>query len=578
MNINSQDIQDFYNSVDNPFDIPVTENGLWEYPNQEVIVPTNGSITMKGVDYPVIGKSLETGEEKIMMPDKEYFFHNTENVHEIPQFQKGGLIYYPEIDKEIPQEAKNNFLNALNFENEYISTPKFKERVEKAGGNFKESYKNLKENLRNLKFKTDNKNTSEHYPAFYNLFRNSIDVNPKYSDNYRKRILTHEIGHLFDDDESMNFINDRNFLVPTDNPALRKKIENGDNYLDGFTGHEQNYNEMIADIHSARQELYDYGKKNHPKNVYDGRYSNFTNDAYNDLLKISQKDPDSSARYLLDKVGSYDLEKLRKNIKSKKPVDKKALDKAEKEFKETQKKYIFDLMNKVVNNDNTFKEDEDLFYAQKGGSIDNENVKNFYNDMLNAPWYKERLNENGYMDSDNVISKRLKNINRIDFSVNNSVNTGYSQYKNLPSFLSNPNVTLNTNESDYLNTPYNDSISHEYGHGETKGYDLSAFEKSLIEDSYIGNDNDKQVNYLKSPYETKSDINAIRYHLYNMGKYNPKTGEYDTDSKLFEPSLLNNDLENTIIKRMKDAYGNDNLKKLMNTVADTNSKDKGYNA
>ena len=233
------------------------------------------------------------------------------------------------------------------------------------------------------------------------------------------------------------------------------------------------------------------------------------------------------------------------------------------------------ILNTIARNENY---NDNLFYAQKGGTVDKENVKNFYDDMLNAPWYKERLNNNGYMDSDNVISKRLKNINRIDFSVNNSVNTGYSQYKNLPSFLSNPNVTLNTNESDYLNTPYNDSISHEYGHGETKGYDLSAFEKSLIEDSYISDSDDEQVNYLKSPYETKSDINAIRYHLYNMGKYNPKTGEYDTDSKLFEPSLLDKDLENTIIKRMKEAYGNDNLKKLMNTVADNNLKDKGYNA
>ena len=231
------------------------------------------------------------------------------------------------------------------------------------------------------------------------------------------------------------------------------------------------------------------------------------------------------------------------------------------------------VLKNTVSDDN-----DDLFYAQKGGSIDNENVKNFYNDMLNAPWYKERLNENGYMDSDVVISKRLKNINRIDFSVNNSVNTGYSQYKNLPQFLSNPHITLNTNESDFLNTPYNDSISHEYGHGETKGSDLSEFEKSLIEDSYISNSNDEQVNYLKSPYETKSDINAIRYHLYNMGKYNPKTGEYDTESKLFEPSLLDNELENTIIKRMKEAYGKDNLKMLMNTVADNHSNNIGYNA
>ena len=62
-----------------------------------------------------------------------------------------------------------------------------------------------------------------------------------------------------------------------------------------------------------------------------------------------------------------------------------------------------------------------------------------------------------------------------------------------------------------------------------------------------------------------------------MGKYNPKTGEYDTDSKLFEPSLIDNELENTIIKRMKEAYGKDNLKMLMNTVAyNSNTENNNY--
>lgn len=64
--------------------IPVSQKGLWEYPNQKVVVPTEGSITMSQINYPVLGKSLETGEQKIMLPNLEYYFNNTKNVLEIP--------------------------------------------------------------------------------------------------------------------------------------------------------------------------------------------------------------------------------------------------------------------------------------------------------------------------------------------------------------------------------------------------------------------------------------------------------------------------------------------------------------
>lgn len=64
--------------------IPISPNGVYDYPNQEVIVPTNGSITMKNVDTPLMGISLETGEKQMMMPNLEYFFNNTRNVLEIP--------------------------------------------------------------------------------------------------------------------------------------------------------------------------------------------------------------------------------------------------------------------------------------------------------------------------------------------------------------------------------------------------------------------------------------------------------------------------------------------------------------
>src|SRR5690606_37243958 len=65
--------------------IPSSSLGQYQYPNQVVNVPTpNGSITMQGVNYPVLGISQETGERQVMFPNKEYFFKNTQNVVEVP--------------------------------------------------------------------------------------------------------------------------------------------------------------------------------------------------------------------------------------------------------------------------------------------------------------------------------------------------------------------------------------------------------------------------------------------------------------------------------------------------------------
>ena len=74
--------------------IPVSSQGVYDYPNQEVLVPTqDGRITMKNIDYPILGISQETGQRQMMFPNKEYFFSDTKNVHEVPQqFQQGGTV------------------------------------------------------------------------------------------------------------------------------------------------------------------------------------------------------------------------------------------------------------------------------------------------------------------------------------------------------------------------------------------------------------------------------------------------------------------------------------------------------
>lgn len=95
--------------------IPVSENGVYEYPMQEVIVPTqDGRITMSEVDYPIVGISMETGEQQFMMPEGEYSFDNTKNVFEVPQFQNAGTFKLRDeildrrvVKETIPDFAKN---------------------------------------------------------------------------------------------------------------------------------------------------------------------------------------------------------------------------------------------------------------------------------------------------------------------------------------------------------------------------------------------------------------------------------------------------------------------------------------
>lgn len=68
--------------------IKVSSDGLYQYPKQDVLVPTtDGRITMKNISYPVKGISQETGEEILMQPGGEYQFKNTKNVLEIPQIK-----------------------------------------------------------------------------------------------------------------------------------------------------------------------------------------------------------------------------------------------------------------------------------------------------------------------------------------------------------------------------------------------------------------------------------------------------------------------------------------------------------
>ena len=225
--------------------------------------------------------------------------------------------------------------------------------------------------------------------SYYRPDTNEVAISAKPLPSILKKsdVFSHEIGHSFPNENLKKFIDDRNILVPTD-PIERKKMEEklkDQNYYNG-DGHEQEDREMAADVHSARYELYKYGIDNKSKNIYDGRYSNFTNSAYNDMLKIAKSNPFSASARLLNKVGSRKFEKEWDKVTSEvKTINSDAeqewydetLNKIDEKAKKLNKQYIFEIMNRIVQNNNL----NNIKYAQEGGNLNN--IRNILNNMYN---------------------------------------------------------------------------------------------------------------------------------------------------------------------------------------------------
>lgn len=71
-------------------------NGQWNNPGSITRI-SSPNITMRGVNFPVLGISEQTGEKKLMLPNQNYFFENTESVIEYPQITKAEKAFLKEI-------------------------------------------------------------------------------------------------------------------------------------------------------------------------------------------------------------------------------------------------------------------------------------------------------------------------------------------------------------------------------------------------------------------------------------------------------------------------------------------------
>ena len=112
--------------------IPVSMDGLNEYPKQPVVVPSN-NITMKGIPYDVLA-TPNNDAPVVMKPGQNYKFPNSTEVLEQPILQDGGNFVevkpkytgtsvLPEVWDANPDDVKSFLLS-------YINSPKYRERLE----------------------------------------------------------------------------------------------------------------------------------------------------------------------------------------------------------------------------------------------------------------------------------------------------------------------------------------------------------------------------------------------------------------------------------------------------------------
>ena len=83
--------------------------GQWAYPGEVTIIPSS-KITMKGVNYPVLGVD-DLGNQQMMMPGGEYDFPG-QYVTEYPQMQFGGMSKR-KVDKILNKNKDLNFVQRM---------------------------------------------------------------------------------------------------------------------------------------------------------------------------------------------------------------------------------------------------------------------------------------------------------------------------------------------------------------------------------------------------------------------------------------------------------------------------------
>lgn len=224
---------------------------------------------------------------------------------------------------------------------------------------------------------------------------------------------------------------------------------------------------------------------------------------------------------------------------------------------------------------------------EDGGKL---SPKQFTLDYIQSPKYKERLTSSGYSPEDEIKNR---------LSIPQGINT-YRQYgapteqeklqfnaegraytSGGSSYLPKRNaIVVDEQQAEKYNINPNYIEAHELGHAELGSRGNINEETGIRESRLNPYDVEAITNRLKpdankvyrtAPDEIKSDLNSLRYELYDKGLYDAGTEDFNED--------ILNKVDNSYIKnRLQKSYSDDDIIWLMNNIAKASQPSSGISA
>jgi hypothetical protein len=193
----------------------------------------------------------------------------------------------------------------------------------------------------------------------------------------------------------------------------------------------------------------------------------------------------------------------------------------------------------------------------------------FYNDYLNSPVYKKRIEGMGWENTEQVIKDRLNNLNTMTIQRGDYGDYGSSyKYRTNKAYVDNGEIK---NRNSDKSTIAAHEISHGIGSMEIRGNSkIPNLNLNDNERLNINKRNNASDPHDSMPSELKAEIDALRYKLFEDKIYDTKTQEFN---KYFLNKAKSKYKSNKDIKRVFDNVKDDDLIWLMNNIASTEDMD-----
>ena len=552
----------------------VIEDDMGQLTNPGKITKINSNnITMKGVDFPVLGIS-DTGDKKMMQPGKDYKFDGN-SVTEFPMAQTGlktkaATPSFPYINR-VPDTSPQ-----VDFLKDWTNSTRGQELLSNSfDGDEKDieklTYKRIN-NLDNVDFSIDDH--ASDFLGRYNRNRHDIKLNsslldtsePKLIGNQDKDVVLHELSHAQDFSPGAEF---NRITIPFSDQKLinkyRKRTIKDTKKLDAPRNVRRDIKDRVNYIGDptetrARLNSIRYFYETSPIGKEEGMPSIFDSEVTSDMLEVMK---DNAQFRELQEV--YDDEE------------------------------ILELLNTVSDNSKS-SGPSNMAYAQEGAGVNKEGVKQYkwFKNYMRSPKYVERLKKEfpDYTDKQigQEVKSRLENVmqTRVGFLPRSSdISTGvggvqgvYNADEYPDSIMLRPEYSSST--SDVLFEPgnylsgYNTIPLHEWSHAADDGGNRmpqSTTDLMLSKMKENSLDIPKDKYYYTRPTEYLGRMQPLRYLMEQEGLYDAGTQDFTKED--LEKAKQNKTIKNNVHFQdlMKNVNSDEDFIELMNTVASVNQKD-----